>query len=345
VNKGGGKILQIAGSTWGQRASILVVIVIVMAIIEPAFFSMNNALSILLAIAFYAIIAAGMLFVVLVAGIDLAVGSEAAFGGTILTMYILSHGFDAGSFFIGFLLAILAAVAIGLLHGFFDAYLGMPSFVVTLATQYAIYGLMQHITKLNYLPVLRNEGLFYKLGNAKLFGVPSPVVWSIIIALIVAFVLKKTPFGRGMYAVGGNPFAAELVGISVKLYKMSAYVICSVTASVAGMLLVSMNMVSSYKMAAGYEGPVMMALVIGAVNLMGGEGTMSGVFFGALLVGIINNILILIGIDADYKEFVQGVIIIAAVAVNVYTGRKSQGLTSPKHRFKSIAMRRAELRK
>lgn len=332
------KFTQIVGSTWGQRGSLLIVVVIVMAIVQPRFFSANNMLSILLAIAFYGVIAAGMLFVVLIGGIDLAVGSEAALGGMVLTMYVLNNGLDAKSFLIGFMLAILVAILIGLVHGFFDAYLNMPSFVVTLATQYAIYGLVQQVSNFKYQPVLYPEGLYYLLGNGKLFGVPSPVVWFVVIALIVAFVLKKTPFGRRVYAVGGNPLAAELVGVSTKYHKMIAYIICSVTASIAGMLLVSMNMIASYKTAAGYEGPVMMAIVIGAVNLMGGEGTMGGVFFGALLVGIINNVLILVGINTDYKEFVQGVIIIVAVAMNVYASRKSQGLVDQKRR--SIFARR-----
>jgi len=332
VNDSRNNILKLAGSAWGQRASILIVIVVIMAIVQPRFFTSGNMLSILLAIAFYGVIASGMLFVVLIGGIDLAVGSEAALGGTVFTMYVLNHDMTTGAFFIGFLLALLVAVGVGLLHGFFDAYLGMPSFVVTLATQYALYGLIQYMTNLNYLTVLRPLGLFYQLGNGKLFGVPSPVIWFIIIAVIVAFILKKTPFGRRVYAVGGNPRAAELVGVSAKFHKMAAYVICSVTASVAGMLLVSMNMVSSYKTAAGYEGPVMMAIVIGAVNLMGGEGTMGGVFFGALLVGIINNMLILVGIDTDYKDFVQGIIIIVAVALNVYTSRRSRGIVDQKRR-------------
>ncbi|MDR0876342.1 MAG: ABC transporter permease [Clostridiales Family XIII bacterium] len=332
MNAEKGKFLKAAGSIWGQRVTILVAVIVVMAIVQPRFFSSGNMLSILLAIAFYGVIASGMLFVVLIGGIDLAVGSEAALGGTIFTMYVLAHDMSAGTFFTAFLLAILVAILVGLLHGFFDAYLGMPSFVVTLATQYALYGLTQYITKMNYLPVLNASGLFYQLGNGKLFGIPSPVIWFVILAVIAAFVLKKTPYGRRIYAVGGNPHAAELVGVSSKFHKMTAYIICAVTASIAGMLLVSMNMVSSYKMAAGYEGPVLMALVIGAVNLMGGEGSMGGVFFGALLVGIINNMLILIGIDTDYKEFVQGCIIILAVAINVYTSRKSQGLVDQKRR-------------
>jgi ribose/xylose/arabinose/galactoside ABC-type transport system permease subunit len=334
VNKSVGvkRFMQIAGSTWGQRCTLLAIVIAVMACVQPRFFGMANMLSILLAIAFYSVIASGMLFVVLIGGIDLAVGSEAALGGTVMTGYVLSHGMDATSFCTGFLLAILVAVGVGLIHGFFDAYINMPSFVVTLATQYALYGLIQHITHLDYLEVLRPEGLFYAFGNGKLMGVPMPVIWAVVIALVAAFVLKKTPFGRRIYAVGGNPAAAELVGVNTKFHKMAAYIICSVTASLSGMLLVSMNMVSSYKTAAGYEGPVMMALVIGAVNLMGGEGTMGGVFFGALLVGIINNVLILVGINTDYKEFIQGCIIILAVALNVYASRKSQGLVNPKRR-------------
>lgn len=336
------KVGHLLGSTWGQRITLLVIVMLVMLVAEPKFFSTNNVLSILLAIALYGLIAAGMLFVVLIGGIDLAIGSEAALGGTVLTMWIMKNGMEPQSFFTGFVLAIAVAVIVGLLHGFFDAYLHMPSFVVTLATQYALYGFVQFITNLDYFYPMGTDNLYYKLGNAKIFNIPIPIVWFVIVAIIVAVVLKKTPFGRRIYAVGGNAQAAELVGINSRFHKMAAYVICSVTASFAGMILVSMNMVSSYKTAAGYEGPVMMAIVIGAVNIMGGEGKMGGVFFGALLVGIINNVLILTGINTDYKEFVQGIIIVLAVALNVYAARKSQGLIQPKKRKSLFAKKQSE---
>jgi ribose/xylose/arabinose/galactoside ABC-type transport system permease subunit len=279
-----------------------------------------------------------MLFVVLIAGIDLAVGSQAALSGTFLTMTVLHFGQEPQWFLLGILFGLISGLVIGCIHGFFDAYVGMPSFDVTLATQYAIYGLTQYITDMSYLNVTDTHSIFYSFGNGKLLGVPMPVVWCIVCIAIVAFILNKTPFGRRMYATGGNAKAAELVGINPKFQKMVAYIICSLATALAGMLLVSMNMVSSYKMAQGYEGPVIMALVIGAVNIMGGEGKIGGVAFGAVLVGIINNVLILAGIATDYKDLAQGLVIICAVALNVYTSRKSQGLIDPKR--KSIFSRR-----
>jgi ribose/xylose/arabinose/galactoside ABC-type transport system permease subunit len=327
------KALNLLGSNWGQRLTLLAIIIVVMAVVEPKFFSATNIMSILLAIAFYGIMACGMMFCVLVGGIDLSVGSMAALASTLFAMIINSMGAEPKFFFLGIFVGLLACVVVGLLHGVFDVYLNMPAFVVTYATQYALYGLTQEITKLSFIHFYDTTSLFYKLGNAKLAGVPMPVVFFLITALITSFVLRKTPFGRRLYAVGGNRKAAELVGIKTKMHIILSYVICSVAAGIAGMILVSMNMISSYTIARGYEGSVMMALVVGGMALEGGAGDVGGVIFGAMLVGIINNILILVGVDTDYNSFVQGIVIVLAVALNVYTGRKSQGLTDQKRRL------------
>lgn len=324
---------KLLGSTWGQRITLLVIIMAVMAFAEPKFFMPSNMLSILLAISFYGIMACGMMFCVLVGGIDLSIGSMAAMASTLFAIIINRMGSSPGYFFLAIFVGLLSCVIVGLLHGAFDVCLGMPAFVVTYATQYALYGLAQEITKLSYIHFYDTDSLFYQLGNAKLLGVQMPIVLFIVVAAITAFVLRKTPFGRRMYAVGGNREAADLVGIKAKLHIILAYIICSVAAGLAGMVLVSMNMISAYSIARGYEGPVMMALVVGGVNLMGGEGDVGGVIFGALLVGILKNVLILIGIDTDYNEFVQGLVIIAAVALNVYTARKSQGIVDLKRRM------------
>ena len=143
------------------------------------------------------------------------------------------------------------------------------------------------------------------------------------------FADTETTYGRRIYAVGGNPKAATLVGIKPKAVKISAYVICAITAAIGGIMLASQNLNATYITGKGYEGPVMMVIVVGGISLMGGEGGIGGVLFGALLVGILNNMIILLGISTDYTDFVQGVVIILAVALNVYSSRKSMGLVKP----------------
>jgi ribose transport system permease protein len=320
------KLENFLGSAWGQRVSILAVIAIVMVFLEPKFFSLENLNSILLAIAIYGIMAGGMLFTVLTGGMDLSVGSMAAMAGTILTMSVHDNGYTVGSFFAGVIVALLVSIVIGILHGSLVTFFGIPAFVVTLATQFGISGIVQLITGGFFIQPI-DTGIFYKLGNAKLLGVPMPVVLFIVFSLIFGIILGKTTYGKRLYAVGGNETASHLVGIRTKFTAIVGYVISSVSAGIGGMILVSMNMQAGTTTATGYEGSVLMAMVVGGINLSGGEGDIWGAIFGALFVGIINNIQILVGIPSDYQKFVQGLIIIAAVILNMYTSRRSQGLT------------------
>ncbi len=325
------KIENFLGSAWGQRVSVLILIMLFMAFLQPLFFSLKNLNSILLAIAIYGIMAGGMLFTVLTGGMDLSVGSMAALAGTILASSVHDNGYTVGSFFIGAAVDLVVSIVIGLLHGTLVTFFGIPAFVVTLATQYGISGIVQMVTGGSYVQPITN-GIFYKLGNARLAGVPMPVVLFFVFSIIFALVLGKTTYGRRLYAVGGNVTASKLVGINTKLTVIVGYVISSVSAGIGGMILVSMNMQAGTTTATGYEGSVLMALVVGVINLAGGEGDVWGAIFGALLVGIINNIQILIGIPSDYQKFVQGVIIILAVILNMYTSRRSQGLTNARVR-------------
>ncbi len=320
------RITGFLGNPWGQRLTLLAVIMLVMIIFQPRFFRLSNAYSIFLSIAIYGIMACGMLFVILVGGIDLCQGSAAAMAAVFMTKYVMLHGYTAGSVVAGTLIGIGFCALLGLFHGLECAYLRIPAFVLTLATQYAIYGMMNVYTESKYLQP-SPEGLYYIIGSGKVLGVPMPVVIFIIYACLAAIVLGKTKFGRRVYIVGGNPEAAELLGIRSKRYVIAAYMISGVSAAVGGMVLACMNLQAAYTTASGYEGNVLTAMVVGGINLAGGEGGIPGAVFGALLVGIINNILILLNVPADYQDFVQGVIIVAAVALNVYTHRRSMGLT------------------
>ena len=328
----GVRIKGFLGSKWGQRAVLLILSAIVMAIFEPKFFTGGNWSSILLAIALYGIMACGMLFVILIGCMDLSVGSMAACAGAYLAFNWVNGGYTPQAFLTGLLLGLIAGVIVGLLHGVLVAFLNLPAFVVTLATQYLIYGYVVWYTKGAFIyPTRLNTGgdIFYFIGNQRFLGLAMPVWIFIIVVIITAFILSKTTYGRRLYAVGGSNRAAELVGINTKRHTIIAFIICSLCSSLAGMVLVSMNMVSGCTTAQGYQGDVLMAMMVGGINLAGGEGDISGAVFGALFVGIINNMIILLGIPSDYKDTIQGVIIIAAVAINVYQSRKAAGIISP----------------
>jgi ribose/xylose/arabinose/galactoside ABC-type transport system permease subunit len=320
------KLMNFLGSQWGQRVMILVLIMLVMAVFAPSFFSLKNASSILLAISLYGIMACGMLFVVLVGGMDLSVGSMAALTASILSINAYRSGYTLQGFLTGVLVALAACVIVGIVHGVLTTKFALPSFVVTLATKYIIYGVVLLVTGGHYVQII-DKGIMYKLGNLRVFGtIPMPELIFIVYALLCAFILGKTVFGRRLYATGGNPVASKLVGIKTNASVIGSYIICSISAGIGGMILASMNMQAGPTTAQGYEGNVLTAMVVGGLNLAGGEGGVIGAIFGALLVGIINNMLILLGVPSDYTMFVQGAIIIAAVSLNMYTSRRSQGL-------------------
>jgi ribose/xylose/arabinose/galactoside ABC-type transport system permease subunit len=314
------------GNAWGRRVTVLAAIFIVMAVFAQKFFLPENFKSILISISLYGVMACGMLFVILVGGIDLCVGSTAALAGCCMLKVLTANGNSAFGLVAGFAAAIGLCALIGCFHGVQAVYFGLPSFVVTLATQYAVYGAMLVFTDGSFIYNKITGDIFYRVAAGKLFGIPMTVVWFLIAVAVSALVLDRSTFGRRLYLIGGNPEAAMLLGIDTKRYTVLAYVISSVAACFTGIVLASLNMSAYAGTARGYEGKVLMAMVVGGINLMGGEGGIPGAVFGALFVGIINNALILLDVSTDYQSFVQGIVILAAIAVNIYTSRKAQGL-------------------
>ena len=330
----------IFANVWAQRGLILAVLLVIMLIGNRSFFSLGNLRTILMSIAIYGIMCCGMLLAMLTGGIDLAMGSTAAFTSVICLWYYNGHGMTDGAFAVGLVLAVLAAIAVGILHGVCDAYLMLPSFVVTLATGKLLYGLASAILKGSFIHLTNTEGFFYRIANSRLFGIPMPIAIFVAVAVIVGLILAFTVFGRRVYAVGANRAAAELVGINSRVFRVGCYVICSLTACVGGIVLTSMNYVTSATTAQGYEMMIMLALVVGGADIMGGYGDIAGAVFGALLAGIVENMIVMLNINTNYSQAVQGVIIVLAVAFNVYNNRKSAGLTRPRKKKPSLTAKK-----
>ncbi|MBP5166016.1 MAG: ABC transporter permease [Oscillospiraceae bacterium] len=327
-------------NVWAQRGLILAVLLLIMLIGNRSFFSLGNLRTILMSIAIYGIMCCGMLLAMLTGGIDLAMGSTAAFTSVICLWYYNSHGMTDSAFVVGLVLAVLAAIAVGILHGVCDAYLMLPSFVVTLATGKLLYGLASAILKGSFIHLTNTEGFFYRIANSKLFSIPMPIIIFIVVAVIVGLILAFTVFGRRVYAVGANRAAAELVGINSRVFRVGCYVICSLTACVGGIVLTSMNYVTSATTAQGYEMMIMLALVVGGADIMGGYGDIAGAVFGALLAGIVENMIVMLNINTNYSQAVQGIIIVLAVAFNVYNNRTSAGLTKPRKKKAGLTARK-----
>ena len=333
------KALKIVGSPWGQRITLLVLICIVMAIFEPVFFRPNNAKNILLAISVNGVMVSGMLFTVLVGGMDLSVGSMAGISAAIAFRTAEASGFTTNGFITGCAIAFAVCLVAGFMNGFFVTRFALPAFVVTLAMKYILFGINFLVTK-GFFVLPPAHGISFDVGNKVVFSiplggadklsVPMPVIILIIVVAICAFILGKTTYGRRLYAIGGNKNVASLVGINSNGSIIGTYMISSVLAGLGGVMLASMNGQAGQNTAVGYEGNVLMAMVVGGINLAGGEGGMPGAIFGALLVGIINNVMVLLSVTSDLQKFVQGIIILGAMTLNMYASRGSSGVLSVK---------------
>lgn len=175
---------------------------------------------------------------------------------------------------------------------------------------------------------------FNWVGSSRILGIPTPVYILAFCFLFTYIVLNKTVYGRYIYCVGGNKEGAKLSGINVKKVIIIAYIISGIMGALSGLVLSSMNQQASASQAKGYENDVLAAIVVGGVSLRGGAGTIQGAMLGALLIGILTNGLQLLGVAPVYHDLIKGVIIIAAVAFDMYAAYKNSGLKKDKGLFK-----------
>jgi ribose transport system permease protein len=276
---------------------------------DQGFLSSNNLLNILRQTATITVIAVGMTYVIACAEIDLSVGSVAGLASVACAMAISSWGLVPG---------ILAGLAVGLVVGTINgglvSLLGIPSFLVTLGMLGIAAGVAQWITSSAPQPILDDTfNLVFGGGN---FGpIPGLIVWSAVFVAVGAVVLNKTRFGRQVLATGGNRTAAEFTGIKTRRIKFQVLLISATVASVAGMLYAGRLQSGRFQWGAGDELSAIAAVILGGTSLFGGSGAVIGTMVGALLIGLINNGLILAGLDSSQQQVVRGVIIILAVAL------------------------------
>lgn len=304
-----------------QKPLMLLVLIVVTAVLCPTFLTQNNILSILLAVCIYGVMACGTIFPLLNGGIDLSIGSVAALSGSVTVLVTLACGSTAGGTILGIVLGLAAGIACGIINGVVSYYFAIPAFVVTLAMKNIVLGITQHITHQNTIICLYSD-LMNWIGTGKILGIPFLIIFFVIIFAIAWFVLNRSKFGRYTYATGGNEIATKYSGINSRLVGISAYALSGFTAALSGIMLSCFNRQAVATQASGYDGNVLVMLVVGGVSMAGGEGSITGVLFGMLLIGIINNAMILLGINPIYQDMVQGILIVIAVALDVYSKRK-----------------------
>jgi len=277
---------------------------------DQGFLSPQNLLNIFRQTATITVIAVGMTYVISCAEIDLSVGSVAGLSSVCTAMALSQWGLIPG---------ILAGLAVGLvvgsINGALVSLLGIPSFLVTLGMLGIAVGVAQWITASAPQPIL-NDTFNTLFGSGDFGPVPGLVVWSAIFVAIGAVVLNRTRFGRQVLATGGNRNAAEFTGINTKRIKFQVLLISGMVASVAGMLYAGRLQSGRFQWGAGDELSAIAAVILGGTSLFGGFGSIVGTLFGALLIGLINNGLILAGLDSSQQQVARGAIIILAVAIS-----------------------------
>ncbi|MBI1803776.1 MAG: ribose ABC transporter permease [Ignavibacteriae bacterium] len=295
-------------------AIALLVEIILFAQFSPYFLTAENLVNITLQVSITAIIAVGMTFVILTAGIDLSVGALVALSGVIATSFLKS----VGSFPVALMIAMLGGLGVGALAGFiagvFITRFNITPFIVTLAIMTISRGIAFMYT--DGRPIWDLPPEFAFLGSGRVAGIPIPTLAMMFVYGIAYVVLNQTRFGRYVYAVGGNKEAARLSGINTNSVILWVYVISGVLAALSGILLSSRMNSGQPNAGVMYELDVIAAVVVGGTSLFGGRGSIIGTFLGAMLIGILRNGLNLVNVNSYVQMVVLGVVILLAVMLD-----------------------------
>ena len=285
-------------------AAFLVLATVAM-VSSDAFLSTTNLGNLQRQIVTNGLISLGMLLVILTGGIDLSVGSVVALGGIVGA--VLLNALPWGT---AVPLGLLVGIAAGGVNGGLVAYLRMPPFVATLATMSAFRGLVYVFSE---TPVVQNNAGFRQIVVANLGPVTSVALLVAVCFLLVAWFVRRTTTGRIFYAIGGNTEAVRLAGIDVRAHQLLAYVVSGGFAGLAGLVLTTRLGIAQPSVGASMELDAIAACVIGGASLAGGVGTVRGTLAGVLLLGLINNLLNLYGVQAYWQQIVKGALIVFAV--------------------------------
>lgn len=290
---------------------LLILAVFAVVLRDDGFLTASNLLNIVQQTAPVTIMAIGMVYVLTAGEIDLSVGSVVAVSALTAAVVMREH-----HWLLGVAAGLGAGAVIGLINGALVAYGRLPSFLVTLATMGLLAGVARWMTNLQSVPVTDATftGLF---GSGSLFGVPSLVIWTVFAVAIGHYVYRETRFGAHVLATGDSPRAARAAGIKVDRLRLKVLVLGSMCAALAGLLYLGRIQGARYTLGETDLLTVIAAVIVGGTRLNGGTGTVVGALVGSLLMGMLNNGLILMGLAVSEQMIVRGLIILAAVALTL----------------------------
>jgi ribose transport system permease protein len=287
----------------------LVLLVIFFSFSSPFFFNTENIMTIALQTSVIGIMAIGVTYVIITSGIDLSLGSVVAFSGVVVGL--------CASYSMPLIVCVVAGMLAGGLCGCINGFLvtraAIPPFIATLGLMMSVRGINMVMTDGRAI-YFSDYPMFKMLAQGRLFDVlPYPVFYLLIIALVAAWILKKTVIGRYVYAVGSNEVAAHLSGIKVQRVKIFVYAFCGLLTGIAGVILASRLNSGQPTVGVGYELEAIAAVVIGGTSLMGGVGTIGGTIIGAFIMSVLKNGLNLMGVSQFWQMVAMGIVVIAAV--------------------------------
>ncbi|MFL1558401.1 ABC transporter permease [Pseudomonas sp. O11] len=288
----------------------LVVVTLVMILASDTFLTTSNLSNIARQVSINAIIAVGMTCVILTGGIDLSVGPVMALSGT-LTAGLMVAGLPPG---LAICAGMLIGVAFGIGNGLFVAYLHMPPIIVTLATMGIARGLGLMYT--DGYPISGLPEWFGFFGRQRLFGIEVPILIMLITYFAAYVLLQHTRIGRYIYAIGGNEEAVRLSGVRAARFKLLVYGISGLTAAIAGLVLTSRLMSGQPNAGVSFELDAIAAVVLGGASIAGGRGVIVGTLLGAMLLGVLNNGLNMLGVSPYVQSVIKGAIILLAIFIS-----------------------------
>lgn len=299
-------------------ALVVVLLMVILSFVSPSFLTVGNLITTILGIVMMGIVSVGMTIALVSGGFDLSVGSVMSMSGVVAGSLVLS----GMNIWIASLIGMLASLVSGLITGLFIGKIKINPFIMTLGMQGVLQGIAYVVTQGAPISISDVPNSFLFIGQGSIFGIPT-LIWILAVIVVIGDILmRKAVVARKVYYIGSNENAAFYSGIRISRVKTWIYVLTALLAGLAGILTLSRFSVADPTAGTGMELQAIAACIIGGASLTGGEGTVLGALLGSVLVGVVNDALVLLNISVYWQSLVTGGVLIAAVTLDVLTHRK-----------------------